>query len=68
MLNDINILLINLNNNIDRKLHSLQQFTKCGLENQLHIINATNPTQAKQQKHNYISLQANNIIDNATAQ
>jgi len=63
MLNDVNILLINLNDNIDRKLHSLQQFTKCGLENQLHIINATNPIQVQQQKHNYISLQANNNIE-----
>ena len=63
MLNDVNILLINLETNKDRKLHSLQQFTKCGLENQLQIINATNPTQAQQQKHNYISLQANNNIE-----
>ena len=38
MLNDVNILLINLETNKDRKLHSLQQFTKCGLENQLQKL------------------------------
>ena len=63
MINDVNILLINLETNKDRKLHSLQQFTKCGLGNQLQIINATNSIEAQQQKHNYISLQANNNIE-----
>ena len=63
MFQDLVILIINLENDIDRKTHCIQEFTKCNLEKQLYFIKATNKLEAQQLKYYYISDKANNNID-----
>ena len=59
----INILLINLETNHNRKQHSMEQFKKCNLDRNVNIIKATNAEEAKILKYNYISQYANNNIE-----
>ena len=59
----ISILLINLETNDNRKQHSMEQFQKCNLDRNVHIIKATNPQEAKTLKYNYISQYANTNLE-----